>query len=139
MRHRLLVTSLVGLLAAAVCAPAASATVKIKLNPGAPVVDDSVRVSFRTDRKLKPGYHWQASILGHTCGYASSFVYKDSTRKVRKGKVMSFSLSPYDDVLNESSEWCQGKATVMVMTARDDGRDGGSMVGIRSFRFYGMP
>jgi hypothetical protein len=138
MRHRVLLLSLVAV-AAAGFSSTANAAVKIKINPSAPVVDDSVRVSFKTDRKLKPGYHWQASILGHTCGYASSFVHKDSKRKARKGKVMSFSLSPFDDVLNGGSEWCQGKATVMVMTARNDGGDGGSVVGIKSFRFYGMP
>jgi hypothetical protein len=91
------------------------------------------------DRNLKPGYHWQVFLLSDSCGYASSLVHKDSTRKPKKGQVMTFRLSPYDDKTYAGGEWCQGKFFVNVMTARDDGRDGGSLVGIGESRFYGKP
>jgi hypothetical protein len=121
-----------------IAGPAAAMT-KMSVNPSKPIVDDAITVSFKVDRKLKPGYHWEASLIGDSCGYAAGLVVKASKQKPKKGKVLSFRLSPYDDNLNGGSEWCQGKFYVNISTARDDGTSGGSLVGITEGRFYGKP
>jgi hypothetical protein len=121
--------------------PAASAKTKLKISPTSPIVDDAVTVSWRTDRVLKPGYHYQVALVTSPGDDCSSLVYKDSRRRPGKGKPMSMRLSPLNDVINGAFEWCQGKASVMVSTVRDDAseNDQGSIIGITEIRFKAKP
>jgi hypothetical protein len=125
--------------ASLVAAAPASALVNVRVNPAKPIVDDAITASFKVDRNLKPGYHWEALLLADSCGFASSFVHKVSKQKPKRGKVLTFRFSPYDDKLNGGSEWCQGKFGVSISTARDNDGKGGSLVGLGTGRFYGKP
>jgi hypothetical protein len=123
-----------------VASPAA-AKVKLKVTPKSPIVDDSVTVSWRTDRALKPGYHYQVSLVTDPGDDCSGIVFKDSKRRPGKGKPMSMRLSPQDDKLAGSSLWCQGKASVLVSTVKDGAPedDDGSIIGTAEIRFKGKP
>lgn len=116
----------------------ALASVKLKVSPKRPIVDDSITVSFRTDRTLKPGYHYSIALIGPSGYGCAGFVHKDSRRRPKKGKPMSFDLSSYDDVLNSSDEWCQGKASIMVSIKKDSG-GAGNAIGITEIRFVAKP
>ncbi|MTD44147.1 hypothetical protein GKE82_07495 [Conexibacter sp. W3-3-2] len=116
----------------------ADAKVKLKVTPKTPIVDDAITVSFKTDRTLKKGYHYSVALIGRSGSNCSSFVVKDSQRKPKKGKSMSFSLSPFDDKLAEAPEWCQGKASITVSIDKD-GTNKGNIVGITEIRFVAKP
>lgn len=116
----------------------ADAKVKLKVSPKTPIVDDRIAVSFKTDRTLKKGYHYSVALIGRSGSNCSSFVVKDSKRKPKKGKSMSFSLSPFDDKLAEAPEWCQGKASITVSIDKD-GTNKGNIVGITEIRFVAKP
>ena len=125
----------------AVAAPAAHAMVPLKVNPATPIVDDDITVSFQVKKRLKPGWHYEASVIARTGYDCATFVYKDSKRNPGVNKRMSFRFSPYEDNLNSAPEWCQGKASVMVSKAKDGDEDGksGIAIGIKSIRFVAKP
>ena len=51
---------------------------------------------------------------------------------------MSFSFDSYDGLLG-ASKWCQGKAHVTILKVPNANPDGGGLIGIKEFRFLGMP
>jgi hypothetical protein len=122
-------------------AATASAKVTLKVSPTSPIVDDLVTVSWKTDRALKPGYHYRAVLITPPGDECSGLVYKDSKRHPAKGKSMSFRLSPQDDELNGGSEWCQGKASVTVSVVKNGASGGslGNIIGMIEFRFRAKP
>jgi hypothetical protein len=124
--------------ASLILAQPASAKASLKATPHSPIVDDDVTVSWRADRNLKPGYHYEGNLVARGDGDCASFVFKDSTRKPRKGTSMSFKFSPYDDRLTDASEWCQGKASIIIRVVKD-GADSGTIVGQLRLRFRGKP
>lgn len=121
--------------------PAASqAMVNIKVRPAKPIVDEDITVSFKTDRKLKSGYHYEGTVVGARGSGCANFVLKASGRKPGKGKPMSFHFSPYDDIVNgDSGLWCQGRSFVNVSIERDSGKGVGNLIGDLTLRFYGRP
>jgi hypothetical protein len=139
--HRWLLGAVLAALFATVVAPQAQAALSdgVKINPAKPIVDDVVTVSFKVTNRLKSGWHYEFTILGGT-GYAcASFVHKESKRRPAKGRVLSMTLSSYDDVVNGGDEWCQGKASAMVSIVPDSGPGDGELVRLKTFRFYGKP
>lgn len=128
-------------LAALVLAPPAAASVDIKLSPRAPVVDDFVTVSWRTDRVLRPGYRYVVTLFPYGAGDGcAGRVSKTSTRRPRRGATMSMTFTPFDDPLYGTSysgpEWCQGKASATVSVEREDRE---TDLGIELFRFRAKP
>jgi hypothetical protein len=121
-------------------ASSAGAKPHFKISPKAPIVDDStVTVSWRTDRALKPGYHYQAMLsAGSGPDTCFNLITKNSQRRPGKGKPMSFDFHIWDDKYEGGDEWCQGKATVIVSMVRDDPKDLVSL-GIFGFRFRAKP
>jgi hypothetical protein len=133
-KSAVLVSAVAALGAASVLPASASAQVKPRVSPAAPIVDDAITVSWRTDRTLKPGYHYEIAVVTAPGTGCASFVVKKSKRHPKKGAPMSMRLSPYDDKLNGGPAWCQGKASIMITTAKDTGH-GGSAIGIIEVRF----
>lgn len=121
--------------------PASASVTAISVKPQKPIVDESVTVTFKTDRTLKAGYRWVVAISATECGDALSFNFKPSKRKVKKGESLSVKLRPSDtDLLGNSySTWCQGKATARVQIEHVGSDDVDQIVGRKTFRFYGQP
>jgi hypothetical protein len=132
--------ALLTLTAMSMTAPAA-ASVHPTISPRLPIVDESITVKWKTDRVLKPNYHYQVSVVvssGHRddCAFLAD---KDSQRLPGKGRPMSMNFSPTDDWGSHSpSEWCRGKAVALVYIAKGD--DGPiNLIGSVDFRFRGKP
>lgn len=121
----------------ALAAPA-QAKVKLRVTPISPIVDDSVTVSWRADRALKAGYHYEGSLVAGSGLECAGLVLKKSKRHPKKGAPMSFTFSPYDDKLADVPEWCRGKAYVTVEIIKDGGKNGATLA-TASFRFRGKP
>ena len=116
----------------------ADARVALKVSPKQRIVSDSIIVSFKTDRTLKRGYHYAVSLLGYPGDGCASVVMKDSRLRPKKGKVMTFAISPNDDVVNGASAWCPGAASVIVSINKDSSGKP-NIVGITAIRFVAMP
>src|SRR3954452_6380607 len=69
----------------------AQAAITANVKPARPYVDDTLRVSFKTDRALKPGYVWRVVIVSRTCGLLA---YRDAPDSRRKGAVVRIALRP---------------------------------------------
>lgn len=139
---RILVACIAGLIVSAAFAMPSAAIAKVRptVSPSKPIVDDSITVRFKTDRTLKPGYHYEAALFGARGFECSYLVSKASRRRPAKGRTMSFVLHPHDDDLHEAFEWCLGKASVSIFMARSDRpNDPGVHLGTVHFRFFGKP
>jgi hypothetical protein len=137
-----------------------------KISPKHPYVDNSeVTVTWRTDRALQQGYHYEGSILDpqHERG-CQSFALAQSTRRPKKKSLMSITFSSYWSIKSSPelipggeasnpedytpgnngkegySEWCDGKATFSISVAKNGSSEGsGTIIGGSSFRFYKKP
>ena len=127
-------------LVACLAVTTSASALDLKVMPAKPYVDDEITVSFTTKKKLKSGWHFEASVLGRI-GDCAGFAMKATSKRGGKNKRVSIRVSPYDDNLNGGPEWCQGKASVTVSKVKDADRltGNGSIVGIESFRFYALP
>lgn len=121
----------------AIAAPA-GAKVKLRVTPSSPIVDDSVTVSWRADRTLRAGYHYEGSLVAGSGLDCAGLVLKKSKRRPKKGAPMSFSFSPFDDRLADVPEWCRGRAYITVEIIKDGGKTGATLA-TASFRFRGKP
>jgi hypothetical protein len=123
--------------AIATATASAASWVDLSVSPKKPIVDDSsIRVRWTTNRTLKPGEFYGATLVGARGANCASFVTAESSRKPGKGKPMSLTLSSYDDIVNGGSEWCQGKASVTVYVKKGERQ---SIIGIAAFRFSSKP
>ena len=64
-----------------------AADLKIKVNPSAPIVDDSITVSWTVVKPLKAGWHYDVSLVGKS-GYAcNGFVTNGEQAQPRQGQA----------------------------------------------------
>lgn len=115
----------------------AASWVDLKVSPTTPVVDDSsITVRWTTNRALKPGEFYAATLMGASGDACASLVSTDSSRKPASGRPMSLTLSSRDDIVNGGSEWCQGKASITIYVKKGKRQ---SIIGIIDFRFRAKP
>jgi hypothetical protein len=131
----------------ALSSPAQGFITHFKVSPEHLYTDESeVTVSWRADRALKPGYHYEGVLLDpqHERGCASD-VRATSHAHVRKGKTVSLHFNSTNDAIGriegaEYSEWCDGKAGVSISVVKNGTEAGsGTEIGFASFRFYKKP
>lgn len=112
-----------------------------KVSPKHPYVDETeVTISWRADRILKTGYHYEG-LLVDPAGErgCASLVTAKSYKHVKKGAVMSLVFESLSD-REEDSEWCDGKASITIAMAKNGSPEGsGTIIGSLSFRFYKKP
>ena len=108
----------------------AEAKVTLHVAPKSPVATDDIVVTFKTDRTLKPGFHYAYEMfVGNggreddtSCMGAS---IKVSTKEPKKGRTMTmrFRASEGADQEGEATatSWCTGPATVRLYTVKGKG------------------
>lgn len=122
-------------------APAALAAKEpsVTVNPKSPIVDDSLSVSMAVKTRLKAGYHYKVMLVGDPGSGCSWSVLKSVKARPAKGKKLSFTLSPEDDEVHEEYEWCQGKATIFISSAKNGKTTGGKNIATKDIRFRAKP
>ena len=110
-----------------------------------PYVDESeVVVTWRADRTLKSGYHYEGWLLDPQGerGCATSVRAKTS-RHIKKAHNVSLTFNSLNDHTQGPEgyyEWCDGKATFTISVVKNGAEEGsGTIIGGSSFRFYKKP
>jgi hypothetical protein len=120
--------------------PSAEAVVNtFKVAPSHPYVDDSVTITWRADRNLKDGQHYEGTLSTEVESGCASLVILNSKRRPKKGQTMSITFNPYQDRINGGPNWCDGKAEVYISVVKNGSDSSGSFVGITEFRFIQKP
>jgi hypothetical protein len=137
-------TIAIALALACVVTASAFAATTVRVRPAKPFVDDDVTALFKVDRRLPVGWHYEGLLVASSGGRrdCSSIVTNNrSRRRPARGQTMTLRFDPRDDLVRDTSEWCQGKASVSVLKVRNGDEEGGSArpVGTVAFRFYAKP
>jgi hypothetical protein len=137
--HKLQYLIILAVILSGILAASSSATVtKFNVSPARPYVDDSVTISWRADRNLKPGQHYEGDLTDEPLGDCASLVIHRFSARPQKGQMMRMTFSSYEDPLTGGPQWCDGKAQVFVDVVDQKGH-GEGFVGIVGFRFYRQP
>ena len=127
-------TLLVGI--SANIAGAFDSKMKIGINPRKPTMTDLILVSFKTDRRLKAGFHWQVLLTAQACSnHVGGEKERSHRQRIPKGKKLTFFFDPSQAAINPG-EWCPGKAYANVSIEPNSGNHIGTLINVRQFRIY---
>jgi hypothetical protein len=112
---------------------------KFKISPARPFVDDNVTISWRADRNLKSGQHYQGTFTDEPLGNCAQLVILSFRARPRKGQTMRMTFSPFQDKIWGGPLWCDGKAELSVDIVRNGSDREVAFVGIADFRFRRQP
>lgn len=123
--------------------PASTATgasmLKLKVTPKSPYADEAITVSWKTNRKLREGQHYQGTLVAGTgddcAGLADVATYSAS----KKGKVARITFRPSDAWINDDRDWCNGRASISVTVATGGSAGNGKLLGLADFRIREKP
>jgi hypothetical protein len=108
------------------------------IEPGLKTSDYWITVSWRADRTLKRGYHYEGELVSSKqVGRCVALARSSSYAQPPKGKQMSLSFRDFhfEDEVNYL-EWCKGATTVTIRIARNGAKVGtGTTIGTTRFSF----
>ncbi len=108
----------------------------LKLSPSTPHIDDTVHVSF-TSPGIKAGYAFAVLVNGTGTCNGQEVAETDVNVPRAKGRRISVSFSPTDNVVSGNSTWCRGLAYASVTL--DHHGKAAKQLGRLNFRFTRIP
>jgi hypothetical protein len=127
---------LAGLLIVCLVSSAAAApSVNLTIKPTAPVVDESVTVTFTVDKNVPAGSSLNAVLAG--TGGCAELAAKELKGFQPSGRHIRLRFRPADQIVGTKSEWCEGRAYVRLTEAK--GEHFVRKLAQTYFRFYARP
>ncbi len=122
----------------AVVPASAHALADAKVKPDTVYADDYIKVTFKSPRTVKKGFHLEYAVLAGSEGSpleCTSFKVVQTKKRPEKGQKVRQYIQPYDKDFG-TTRWCVGKSSVLVNYVRDSDNKGGKMIASGDFRVF---